>query len=57
MESLNYTQIGRKPRFISSRSFLDYVYIRSTVFQIIENCVVNVYYSDHAIKIVVQYCN
>ena len=58
MESLNYTQIVTKPTFISSGSLLDHVYVRSTVFQIIENYVVNVYYSDHdAIKIAVQYCN
>ena len=58
MESLNYTQIVTKPTFISSGSLLDHVYVRSTVFQIIENYVVNVYFSDHdAIKIAVQYCN
>ena len=58
MESFNYTQIVTKPTFISSGSLLDHVYIRSTKFQIIENYVVNVYYSDHdAIKIKVQYCN
>ena len=58
MESFNYIQIVTKPTFISSGSLLDHVYVRSTKFQIIENCVVNVYYSDHdAIKITVQYCN
>ena len=58
MESFNFTQIVTKPTFISSGSLLDHVYIRSTKFQIIENYVVNVYYSDHdAIKIKVQYCN
>ena len=57
MESFNYTQIVTKPTFISSGSLLDHVYLRSTV-QIIENYVVDVYYSDHdAIKITVQYCN
>ena len=58
MESFNYTQIVTKPTFISSGSLLDHVYVRPTVFKVIENYVVNVYYSDHdAIKIVVQYCN
>ena len=58
MESFDCTQIVTKPTFISSGSLLDHVYVRSTVFQIIENRVVNVYYSDHdAIKITVQYCN
>ena len=54
MESFNYTQIVTKPTFISSGSLLDHVYVKSTVFQIIENYVVNVYYSDHdAIKIAI----
>ena len=58
MESLNYTQIVTKPTFISSGSLLDHVYVRPTVFEIIENYAVNVYYSDHdAVKITVQYCN
>ena len=58
MEFLNYIQIVTKPTFISSGSLLDHVYVRSTVFKIIENYVVNVYYSDHdAIRIAVQYCN
>ena len=58
MESLNYTrQIVTKPTFISSRSLLDHVYVSPTVFKIIENSVVDVYYSDHdAIKISLQYC-
>ena len=58
IESLNYIQIVTKHTFISSGSLLDHVYVRSTVFKIIENYVVNVYYSDHdAIRIAVQYCN
>ena len=58
MESFNYTQIATKPTFISSGSLLDHVYVRSTKFQIIDNYVVNVYYSDHdGIKITVQYHN
>ena len=58
MESFNYTQIVTKPTFISSGSLLDHVYVKSTVFQIIENYVVNVYYSDHdAVKITIKYCN
>ena len=58
MESLNYTQIVTKLTFISSGSLLDHVYVKSTVFQIIENYVVNVYYSDHdAVKITIKYCN
>ena len=56
MESLNYTQIVTKPMFISSGRLLDHVYVKSTGFQIIDNYVVNVYYSDHdAVKIIVQY--
>ena len=55
MVSFNYTQIVTKPTFISSGSLLDHVYVRSTVFQILDISVVNVYYSDHdAIKIVLQ---
>ena len=55
MESFNFTQILTKPTFISSGSLLDHVYVSSTKFQIIENDVVNVYYSDHdAIKITVK---
>ena len=58
MESFNYTQIVTKPTFISSGSLLDHVYVRSTAFQIVENCIVNVYYSYHdAIKITIKYCN
>ena len=58
MESFNYTQIVTKPTFISSGSLLDHVYVWPTVFEIIENYVVTVYYSDlDAIKITVQYCN
>ena len=58
MESFNYTQIETKPTFISSESLLDHVYVKSTVFKIIENYVVNVYYSDHdAVKITIKYCN
>ena len=58
MESFYYTQIVTRPTFISSGGLLDHVYVRPTVFEIIENYVVNVYYSDHdAIKITVQYCN
>ena len=58
MEFLNYIQIVTKPTFISSGSLLDHVYVRSTVFKIIENYVVNVYYSDHdALRMAVQYCN
>ena len=51
MESFNYTQIVTKPTFISSGGLLDHVYVRPTVFQIIDNYILNVYYSDHdAIK-------
>ena len=58
MESFNYTQIVTKPTFISSGGLLDHVYVRPTVFQIIDNYILNVYYSDHdAIKITVKYCN
>ena len=56
MESFNFTQIVTKPTFISSGSLLDHVYVKSTGFKIIDNYVVNVYYSDHdAVKIIVQY--
>ena len=37
MESFNYTQIVTKPTFISSGSLLDHVYVRPTVFKVIEN--------------------
>ena len=56
IESFNYSQIVTRPTFISSGILLDHVYVRPTVFEIIENYVVNVYYSDDAIKITVQYC-
>ena len=56
IESFNYSQIVTRPTFVSSGILLDHVYVRPTVFEIIENYVVNVYYSDDAIKITVQYC-
>ena len=55
-QSFNYIEIVTKPTFISSGGLLDHVYVRPTVFQIIDNYILNVYYSDHdAIKITIKY--
>ena len=56
MESLNFIQIVTKPTFVSSGSLLDDVYIKPTTVKIIENNVINVYYSDHdAVKLTIKY--
>ena len=52
MDSLNYKQIVRSPTFLSSGSLIDHVYINPTMFNVIQNSIVSVYYSDHdAVKI------
>lgn len=52
MNSLNYEQVVQKPTFISSGSLLDHIYFKSSNFFIMQNDVINVYYSDHdAIKV------
>jgi len=55
MTSLNYSQIVQQPTFISSGSLLDHIYLRPTAFDIIENNIITVYYSDHdAIQIIIR---
>ena len=52
MDSLNYKQIVQSPTFLSAGSLLDHVYINPTVFNVIQNSIISVYYSDHdAVKI------
>ena len=45
MDSLNYSQIVKKPTFVSSVSLLDHVYVSLSVVEIIEYDIVTVYYS------------
>ena len=47
MNSLNYKQIVQKSTFISAGSLLDHVYVNPTLFPIVQNCIISVYYSDH----------
>lgn len=55
MQSLNFEQVLKEPTFISSGTLLDHIYLKSSRFNVLENKVVNVYYSDHdAIKISIQ---
>ena len=55
MQSLNFEQVVKEPTFISSSTLLDHIYLKSSTFNIPENKVINVYYSDHdAIKISIQ---
>ena len=55
MQSLNFKQIVKEPTFISSGTLLDHIYLKSSRFNVLENKVINVYYSDHdAIKISIQ---
>ena len=55
MQSLNFEQVVKEPTFISSGTLLDHIYLKSSRFNILENKVINVYYSDHdAIKISIQ---
>ena len=51
METLKYTQIVKRPTFVSAGSLLDHVYIKSQMVSVVDSSVVSVYYSDHeAIK-------
>lgn len=47
MNSLNYTQIVKQPTFLFSGSLLDQIYVKLSKFDIIENNVIGIYYSDH----------
>ena len=55
MDSLEYSQIIQSPTFVSAGSTLDHVYVKPT-FDIVQNSIVSVYYSDHdAIKISIKH--
>lgn len=55
MQSFNFKQVVKEPTFISSGTLLDHIYLKSSRFNVLENKVINVYYSDHdAIKISIQ---
>jgi len=55
MESLNFKQVVKEPTFVSSGTLLDHIYLKPSRFNVLENKVINVYYSDHdAIKITIQ---
>ena len=55
MESLNFKQVVKEPTCISSGTLLDHIYLKPYRFNVLENKVINVYYSDHdAIKITIQ---
>ena len=55
MHSLEYSQIVQSPTFVSAGSTLDHVYVKPT-FDIVQNSIVSVYYSDHdAIKISIKH--
>ena len=55
MNNFNFEQIVQQPTFISSGSLLDHIYVKSANLKILQNDLVNVYYSDHdAIKINIQ---
>ena len=55
MQSLNFEQVVKEPTFISSGTLLDHIYLKSSRFNVLENKVISVYYSDHdAIKISIQ---
>ena len=52
MNNFNFEQIVQQPTFISSGSLLDHIYVKCANLKILQNDLVNVYYSDHdAIKI------
>lgn len=56
MNSLGYSQFVQSPTFVSSGNILDQIYLKTTKFDIIENTVTSVYYSDHdAVKISLKY--
>ena len=53
MESLHYTQIVKRPTFLSG-SLLDHVYVKHANKDMIHSSVISVYYSDHdAIRITI----
>lgn len=55
MNSLLYSQIVQSPTFVSAGSILDQIYIKPT-FDILQNSIVSVYYSDHdAVKISIKH--
>ena len=55
MNNFNFEQIVQQPTFISSGSLLDHIYVKCANLKILQNHLVNVYYSDHdAIKINIQ---
>ena len=55
MDSLEYSQIVQSPTFVSAGSTLDHVYVKPT-FEIVQNSIVSVYYSDHdAVKISIKH--
>jgi len=55
MDSLEYSQIVQSPTFVSAGSTLDHVYVKPT-FDIVQNSIVSVYYSDHdAVKICIKH--
>ncbi len=57
-ESLEFCQLVKKPMFVSLGSLLDHLYIKQGSSQIIDNHVINVYYSDHdAIKVTLGFMN
>ena len=54
MESYSYNQVVNCPTFISG-SLLDHVYVKPTSVDVLENTIINVYYSDHdAVKLVIK---
>ena len=56
MTSLGYSQSLQSPTFILSGNILDQIYLKTTKFDIIENTVLSVYYSDHdAVKISIKF--
>ena len=56
MTSLGYSQFVQSPTFVSSGNILDQIYLKTTKFDIIENTIISVYYSDHdAVKISIKY--
>ena len=55
MDSVEYSQIIQSPTFVSAGSTLAHVYVKPT-FDIVQNSIVSVYYSDHdAIKISIKH--
>lgn len=55
MNNVNFKRIVQQPTFISSGSLLDHIHVKPANLKILQNDLVNVYYSDHdAIKIKIQ---